>query len=60
MIKPGGRLAIADFVATSSYATRLGELGMDDVNRRNLGWRFWYGFPWTSTSLVTATKPKAG
>jgi len=60
VIKPGGRLAIADFVATSSYAKRLGELGMAGVKRRNLGWRFWYGFPWTATSLVTATKPKAG
>ena len=60
VIKPGGRLAIADFMATSGYAKRLGELGMADVNRRNLGWRFWYGFPWTSTSLVTATKPKSG
>ncbi len=60
VIKPGGRLAIADFVATSSYAKRLGELGMADVTRRNLGWRFWYGFPWTATSLVTATKPKSG
>jgi arsenite methyltransferase len=60
VIKPGGRLAIADFVATSGYAKRLGELGMAGVTRRNLGWRFWYGFPWTATSLVTATKPKAG
>ena len=60
VIKPGGRLAVADFMATSGYAKRLGELGMAGVTRRNLGWRFWYGFPWTATSLVTATKPKAG
>ena len=60
VVKPGGRLAIADFVATSSYAERLRELGMAGVTRRNLGWRFWYGFPWTATPLVTATKPEAG
>ena len=60
VVKPGGRLALADFLATGGYAKRLGELGLADVTRRNLGWRFWYGFPWTSTSLVTATKPKAG
>jgi arsenite methyltransferase len=27
------------------------------VRRRNVGWRMWYGGPWFSTRLVTATKP---
>jgi ubiquinone/menaquinone biosynthesis C-methylase UbiE len=58
VLKPGGRLAIADIVATGSYAARLRELGMRDVQRRRLDWRFWYGGPWTATALVTAQKPE--
>ena len=57
VLKPGGRLAIADFRATDTYATRLRELGMTGITRRNLGWRFWYGGPWTATYLVSAAKP---
>ena len=57
VLKPGGRLRIADFRATSDYATWLRERGMSDATARNLGWRFWYGGPWGATSLVSATKP---
>lgn len=39
------------------YADRLRELGMEDVRRGPLGWRFWYGGPWMAASLVTARKP---
>lgn len=59
VLKPGGRLAIADFRSTRTYAARLRELGMTGVTLRNLGWRFWYGGPWTATFLVSATKPFA-
>ena len=27
-----------------------------DVERRNLGWRMWWGGPWGATRLVTARK----
>ncbi|WP_242660499.1 class I SAM-dependent methyltransferase [Mycobacterium kubicae] len=57
VLRPGGRLAIADLWETRQHADRLHELGWHDVRRRNLGWRMWYGGPWTSTRLVTATKP---
>ena len=57
ILKPGGRLRIADFRATGDYAKWLREQGMRDVTVRNLGWRFWYGGPWGATSLVSATKP---
>jgi ubiquinone/menaquinone biosynthesis C-methylase UbiE len=57
VLKPGGRLAIADIRATALYAKTLQTLGADGVVRRGLGWRFWYGNPFASTSLVTATKP---
>ena len=57
VLKPGGRLAIADIRATALYAGTLKTLGASAVARRNLGWRFWYGNPIASTSLVTARKP---
>jgi arsenite methyltransferase len=53
----GGRLAIADLWETRQHAARLRELGWRNVKRRNLGWRMWFGGPWFSTRLITATKP---
>jgi len=57
VLKPGGRLAIADIRVTARYAAALKGLGATDVKRRRLGWRFWYGNPFAATTLVTATKP---
>lgn len=57
VLRPGGRLAIADLWETSRHAAYLRELGWSDVRRRNLGWRMWWGGPWAATRLVTATKP---
>jgi arsenite methyltransferase len=54
VLAPRGRLLIADLMWTARYAQRLRTLGMDDVQRRGLGWRFWYG-PGMGASLVTAT-----
>lgn len=56
VLKPGGRLAIADIRATAHYARTLSQLGATGVARRGLGWRFWYGNPFAGTSLVTASK----
>jgi ubiquinone/menaquinone biosynthesis C-methylase UbiE len=58
VLKPGGRLAIADIRATARYAATLQELGAINVARRGLGWRFWYGNPFARTSLVTGSKPE--
>jgi arsenite methyltransferase len=57
VLKPGGRLAIADIRATAHYAATLRGLGATAIARRRLGWRFWYGNPFAGTSLVTASKP---
>lgn len=57
VLRPGGRLAIADLWETRQHAAHLREIGWRNVKRRNLGWRMWYGGPWISTRLVTATKP---
>ena len=51
--RTGGRLMIADVRATRQHQAQLAKLGMKDVARRRLGWRFL-----RLTRLVTATKPE--
>jgi arsenite methyltransferase len=58
VLRPGGRLMIADIRATRQHQEQLAKLGMNVVPRRRLGWRFWWGGPWGATRLVTATKPE--
>jgi SAM-dependent methyltransferase len=57
VLRPGGRLMIADILGTSQYFNHLMRLGMLDVQRRSLGWRVWWSGPWLATRLVSATKP---
>jgi arsenite methyltransferase len=57
VLKPGGRLMIADVNYIRLYRERLQELGVTLDADRSLGWRFWYGGPWTATRLVSARKP---
>ena len=58
VLEPGGRLAIADLLWTSTYARQLQDHGFSDVQRRHLGWRrFWWGLAIPATYLVTASKP---
>jgi arsenite methyltransferase len=57
VLRPGGRLLIADLRCTSFYRGHLAKLGMIDIVRRNLGWRMWWSGPWAATRLVSATKP---
>jgi arsenite methyltransferase len=56
VLKPGGRMVIADIRATAVYADALRTLGASDVERRRLGWRFWWGNPIAATTLLTAAK----
>src|SRR5438874_10462276 len=58
VLRPGGRLMIADIRATRQHTAQLAKIGMAEVARRRLGWRFWWGGPWAATRLVTATKPE--
>lgn len=58
VLKPGGRLAVADIRATGRYVRVLAGRGALHVARRGLGWRFWYGNPMAATTLVTADKPR--
>jgi len=57
VLRPGGRLLIADIFGTRLYRAQLEELGLIEIDRRNLGWRMSWGGPWLATRLVTATKP---
>jgi SAM-dependent methyltransferase len=57
VLRPGGRLMIADIGATRQYCEHLKRLGMAGAARRGLGWRMWWGGPWMPTHLVNATKP---
>jgi SAM-dependent methyltransferase len=56
VLKPGGRMVIADIRATSIYEGALRSLGASDVERRRLGWRFWWGNPVAATTLLSASK----
>ena len=57
VLRPGGRLMIADIRGTGQYQAQLAKIGMSDVARRGLGWRFWWSGPWAATGIVTAAKP---
>src|SRR5436309_4471456 len=54
VLRPGGRLLIADVRATRQHQAQLAKLGMNEVARRGLGWWSW------PARLVTATKPQPG
>ena len=57
VLRPGGRLMVADIGGTHQYRNQLIRLGMRDVIRWSLGWRLWWSGPWLATRLVTAVKP---
>jgi arsenite methyltransferase len=59
VLKPEGRMVIADIRATALYEKTLRTLGATNVERRRLGWRFWWGNPFANTTLLTASKPPA-
>jgi arsenite methyltransferase len=59
VLRPGGRLMLADMFATRQYMSELARLGMMSLERRSLGWRLWWSGPWLPTHLVTATKPES-
>ena len=56
VLRPGGRVAIADLRNIKRYRERLEALGMADVSVRDLGWKMWWGGPWVPTKLVTARR----
>jgi arsenite methyltransferase len=59
VLKPGGRMVVADIRATAVYGDALRTLGASNIERKRLGWRFWWGNPIAATTLLTASKPPA-
>ncbi len=59
VLKPGGQMVIADIRATALYEEALRALGASNIERRRLGWRFWWGNPVAGTTLLTASKVPA-
>lgn len=57
VLKPGGRLVVADFRHALAYSKVLEGQGWPRGEVRGLGWRFWYGGPWAGTTLLTMVKP---
>src|SRR5262245_9909917 len=57
VLRPGGRLLIADVRGTRRHELQLREIGMNEVARGRLGGSFWRGGASVLTPLVTATKP---
>ncbi|MBU2665311.1 class I SAM-dependent methyltransferase [Actinoplanes bogorensis] len=56
VLRPGGRLLLADLNHTVQYERRLRTLPVTDVERHGLGWRQWWSGPWLPTHLVSARK----
>lgn len=52
VLRPGGRLLVADFRHTTQYLEHLGA----PAASRPLGPRYWYGGPWAATTMITKTK----
>ncbi len=57
VVKPGGRIVIADMQRVGRYRERLVALGMADVTVTDLGWGMWWSGPWAATRVVTARRP---
>lgn len=56
VLRPGGRLVIADIANVRRYAGVLAEAGLGPVEVHDLGWRMWYG-PGFGAHVVRADKP---
>jgi arsenite methyltransferase len=56
VLRPGGRLVVADIRNTDAYAEHLRRVGATAVGPRNLGPGTWFGIPQVATSVVVATK----
>ncbi|MDQ6672128.1 MAG: class I SAM-dependent methyltransferase [Chloroflexota bacterium] len=56
VLRPGGRLLVADILHLNEYKRELERLGLEDVRVRELGPSTWFGNPFMRTRLVSGTK----
>ncbi|MGH8316478.1 MAG: class I SAM-dependent methyltransferase [Steroidobacteraceae bacterium] len=59
VLKPGGTALIADIGHTAAYKRYLTNQPGTMVERRGLGWQFWYSGPHVATALVTLRRTAA-
>ncbi|MDQ6773725.1 MAG: class I SAM-dependent methyltransferase [Candidatus Dormibacteraeota bacterium] len=57
VLRPGGRLLVADIMHLTDYRSELERLGLEGVTVRELGSGTWFGNPFMRTRLVSGTKP---
>ncbi|MDV5143891.1 class I SAM-dependent methyltransferase [Streptomyces sp. SBC-4] len=57
VLRPGGRLLIADIFHARRYVEILRAAGAVDTTCTDAGPRMWWSGPWVPTLLVSATKP---
>ncbi|PYI66752.1 SAM-dependent methyltransferase [Arthrobacter livingstonensis] len=56
VLRPGGRVLIADIRRVPDYAATLRSLGAAVEQQRSAGWRIWWTGPWMATTILQATK----
>lgn len=56
VLRPGGRLLVADILHVNEYRRELERLGLEEVRVRELGPGTWFGNPIMRTRLVSGTK----
>jgi SAM-dependent methyltransferase len=57
VLKPGGKLLIADISKVDEYKKSLEALGVTATSDSPAGWRMWWSGPWMSTRILTAERP---
>lgn len=57
VLRPSGRVVVADIRGVGYYADRLRTHGFVEVSTRSAGPWFWYSGPWQAARVLTATAP---
>jgi SAM-dependent methyltransferase len=60
VLRPGGRIVLADFRCTPEYEAVLRGGGIVDIVHDRLGIGFWYGGPWAATYHVAGRRAPLG